>query len=231
MIFHFIFIIFTMDFLEFWTICSANNIILSKKQIDNIERYVKELLYWNEKVNLISRKDYENVLVKHILHSLAPLKYLDIKHKARVLDVGTGGGLPGIPLKIARPDIFITLVDSIKKKTKIVEMLANHTGERNIDVIATRAENLHEFKKNDKKFDLIVTRAVASAANVLAWTKKVRKNKAIYIFYKGGDLSDEIKQAKTENKNIDISVIDIDFVGVPEFKANEKKLLICKFKN
>ncbi len=218
-----------MDYLEFWTICSANNIVLSKKQVDNIERYVNELIYWNEKVNLISRKDKENVLVKHILHSLAPLKYLDFKPKARVLDVGTGGGLPGIPLKIARPDIFITLVDSIKKKMKIVEMFASHTGERDITVIASRAENLYKIKGLEKKFDVIVSRAVASTSNILSWTRKLRKDNSIYILYKGGDLSEEIKQAKKENKNIDISVIDIDFIGVPEFKANEKKLLICKF--
>jgi 16S rRNA (guanine527-N7)-methyltransferase len=219
-----------MDYLELWTVCSANGVVLSKEQIEKIKRYVNELLYWNEKVNLISRKDYEQIIEKHILHSLALLKYYEIPHKARVLDVGTGGGLPGIPLKIARPDIFITLIDSINKKMKIVDMFAKHTGERNIDVYTTRAEELYKYKGMTNHFDLIVSRAVASISNVIAWVKKVRKPAADIVFYKGGDINDEIKQAKTENKEIDISVIDIDFIGVNSFKDNEKKLVICKFK-
>ncbi len=218
-----------MDYLELWTICSANGIVLSKEQIDKIERYVNDLLYWNEKVNLISRKDSSRVIENHILHSLALLKYYEIKHKARVLDVGTGGGLPGIPLKIARPDIFISLVDSVKKKIKIVDMFASHTEERNISVINSRAEELYKISGMKNKFDLIVSRAVASMSNVIAWTKKLRKPKADIVFYKGGDIDEEIKQAKFENKNIDISVVDIDIVGVDIFKKNDKKLVICKF--
>ena len=219
-----------MDYLELWTICSTNGIILSKEQIEQTKRYVNELIYWNEKVNLISRKDYEQVLEKHILHSLVLLKYYDIPHKARVLDVGTGAGLPGIPLKIARPDIFITLIDSIRKKMKIVDMLAKHTGERNMDVYTTRAEDLYRIKGMGNHFDLVVTRAVASMSNVIAWVKRVRKSNADIVFYKGGDIHGEIKQAKIENHNMNVSVIDIDFVGIDSFKKNEKKIVICKFK-
>ena len=218
-----------MDYLELWTICSANGIMLSKEQIDKIERYVNDLVYWNEKVNLISRKDFYRVIENHILHSLALLKYYDIKNKARVLDVGTGAGLPGIPLKIARPDIFITLIDSVKKKIKIVEMFAQHTGERNISVINSRAEELYKINGMKNKFDLIVARAVASMSNVIAWTKKIRKPRADIVFYKGGDIDDEIKQAKIENRNLNISVVDIDIVGEETFKKNNKKLVICKF--
>ncbi len=219
-----------MDYLELWTLCSANGIVLSKEQIETIKRYVNELLYWNEKVNLISRKDYEQILQKHILHSLALLKYYDIPHKARVLDVGTGAGLPGIPIKIARPDIFITLIDSINKKMKIVDMFAKHTGERNIDVYTTRAEELYKIKGMDKHFDLVVTRAVASISNIIAWVKKVRKPNADIVLYKGGNIEEEIEQAKIENNDMTINVIDIDFIGIEDFKKNEKKLVICKFK-
>ena len=218
-----------MDYLELWTICSSNGILLSKEQIDKIERYVNDLLYWNEKVNLISRKDNSRIIENHILHSLTLLKYYEIKHKARVLDVGTGAGLPGIPLKIARPDIFITLIDSVKKKIKIVDMFASHTGERNLSVINSRAEELFKISGMKNKFDLILSRAVASMSNVLAWTKKLRKPKADVVFYKGGDINEEIKQAKIENKNIDISVVDIDIIGLDIFKKNDKKLVICKF--
>lgn len=218
-----------MDIIEFWTICSANGIVLSKEQLDKIERYVNELMYWNEKVNLISRKDYSKIFENHILHSLALIKYYEIPKKARVLDVGTGGGLPGLPLKIARPDIFITLVDSIKKKTKIVEMFAKHTGEKNINVVNSRVEELYNIKDFKNNFDLVVTRAVASISNVLAWSKKIRKQTSGLVFYKGGDISAEISQAKMENKNLDVTVVNIDLVGIESFKKNDKKLIICKF--
>ena len=97
--------------LDFWTTCSANDIVLEKEQVDALKRYHDELIYWNAKVNMISRKDEDNVWDRHILHSLAILKYVTIRPKARVLDVGTGGGLPGIPIKIARPDLKMLLVD------------------------------------------------------------------------------------------------------------------------
>ncbi|MGB9912782.1 MAG: 16S rRNA (guanine(527)-N(7))-methyltransferase RsmG, partial [Candidatus Kapaibacteriota bacterium] len=119
-----------MELTEFWTILSANGIILEVEQLKQIERFVKELTYWNDKINLISRKDIDNILENHILHSLSILKYVEIPQKANTLDVGTGGGLPGIPLKIARPDINMILIDSIAKKIKITDMLAKHTGLR-----------------------------------------------------------------------------------------------------
>lgn len=218
-----------MELIELWTICSANNIVLSKEQIKQIERYCNELVYWNEKVNLISRKDYEQLIEKHILHSLSLLKYLDIRQKARVLDVGTGGGLPGIPLKIARPDLFITLIDSIKKKVKIVEMFGKHTELRNIQAITSRAEELFKKKGMENNFDLVVSRAVAKTTNVIAWVKKLVKPGASLVLYKGGDLEEEIRNAENEHNNISIYAENIEMIGVDSFKKDEKKLVFCKF--
>ncbi|MBK6760935.1 MAG: class I SAM-dependent methyltransferase [Ignavibacteria bacterium] len=115
---------------DFWTTCSANNIVIDKAQVDALKRYHDELLYWNKKVNMISRKDEENVWERHILHSLTLMKYVTFPQKARVLDVGTGGGLPGLPIKIARPDLKMLLVDSIRKKTSMTDMFAQHTDSR-----------------------------------------------------------------------------------------------------
>jgi 16S rRNA G527 N7-methylase RsmG len=112
---------------DLWTMLSANGIALSKEQMDVLDRYQRDLRYWNERVNMISRKDADNIWDRHIVHSLSLLKYVSLAPKARVLDVGTGGGLPGIPLKIARPDLRVTMVDSIAKKMKMVEMFAKHT--------------------------------------------------------------------------------------------------------
>lgn len=219
-----------MDMLELWTLCSSNGIVLEKEQIKQLERYRDELLYWNEKVNLISRKDHDNILEKHILHSLSILKYLqDIKFKARVLDVGTGGGLPGIPLKIARPDIFITLVDSIKKKIKVTDMLGKHTGLRNISAICSRAEELYLHKEMQKNFDIVVSRSVAKISSVVTWVRKLIKPDTRIVFYKGGDINDEINNAKKQFSQIQIQTVDIDFVGYEQFKLDDKKIVICTF--
>ena len=144
-----------MDIVEFWTICSANGIVLSKEQIRQIERYRDELVYWNEKVNLISRKDVENVLENHILHSLSVLKYVNLPLKSRCLDLGTGGGLPGIPVSIANPEARMLLVDSIGKKIKITDMLAKHTGNKYIKAMNARVEDLANKKEYNSYFDFV----------------------------------------------------------------------------
>ncbi len=220
-----------MEITEFWTILSANGIILEKDQLKLIERYVNELIYWNEKVNLISRKDSGNILENHILHCLSILKYVEIPQKARCLDVGTGGGLPGIPIKIARPDLFITLIDSIKKKVKITEMLAKHTGLRNINVVCNRAEEFAKEKNNFSIFDVVFSRAVGKIATVVAWIKNTLKPNGVLVFLKGGELNDEIEGARKMFKNLEINEYLIDLVGYDKFKKDEKKIILCKFKS
>ncbi len=219
-----------MEITEFWTILSANSIILEKDQLKLIERYVNELIYWNEKVNLISRKDATNLLEHHILHCLSILKYVEIPQKTRCLDVGTGGGLPGIPIKIARPDLYMTLIDSIKKKVKITEMLAKHTGLRNINVVCNRVEEFAKDKNNFSIFDVVFSRAVGKIATVVVWTKNILKPNGIIVFLKGGDLKDEIEDARKMFINIEINEHLIDLVGYERFKKDEKKIILCKFK-
>ncbi|MFC2130842.1 16S rRNA (guanine(527)-N(7))-methyltransferase RsmG [Bacteroidota bacterium] len=216
-----------MDIVEFWTICSANGIIPEKEQRKQIERYSSELLYWNEKVNLISRKDEDKILSRHVLHSLSVLKYVDIKNKAKCIDIGTGGGLPGIPLKIARPDISMLLVDSIAKKIKITQMLAKHTGLNKIDAICSRAENLGNVKEYKASFDFAFVRAVKKIEIVLGWIKDIIKKDGIAVFYKGGDLTDEISDAKKMFPGVEIKEININLIGAAWLKEDDKKIIIC----
>ncbi|MGB9702071.1 MAG: 16S rRNA (guanine(527)-N(7))-methyltransferase RsmG [Candidatus Kapaibacteriota bacterium] len=219
-----------MDFIEFWTICSANNIELDELQMENIRRFHKEIIYWNEKVNMISRKDIEHLLSRHILHSLSIMKYINFPQKARLVDVGTGGGFPGIPLKIANPDIYITLVDSISKKLKIANMLAQHTGLRNIEAKAQRIEEINSDKNYQYKFDFVVSRATASASKIYLWTQNMMKNTGKIILWKGGDLTDEINELLKQNSNLKVEVIDIDLFGFDYFKKEDKKFLIISNK-
>jgi len=147
---------------------------------------------WNAKINVISRKDIENLYVHHVLHSLAIAKVIHFKPETHILDIGTGGGFPGIPLAIMFPECRFHLVDSIGKKITVVNEVAKSLELKNVSTEVTRAENIKE------KFHFIVSRAVTSLPVFMAWcTNKIDKNSfndlANGILYlKGGDLSEEL---------------------------------------
>lgn len=218
-----------MDNLKFWTVCASNGIVLTKEKIAMLERYAGELLYWNEKINLISRKDIDNIYERHIMHSLSILKYFEPKPKAKCLDIGTGGGLPGIPIKIAVPDIDMLMIDSIGKKIKMTDMFANHTDLKKIKAMKIRAEELAEQQEFSNYFDVIFSRAVAPTIKLIDWSKKMLKNDGKFVFLKGGDLNDEINEAKDFYKKLSVREIQIQIKGFPWFEDEAKKILICSF--
>ncbi|MCG8696937.1 MAG: 16S rRNA (guanine(527)-N(7))-methyltransferase RsmG [Bacteroidales bacterium] len=149
--------------------------------------------HWNQQINVISRKDIDSLTTRHVLHSLAIAKYLDFQPNTHVLDVGTGGGFPGIPLAIMFPECSFKLVDSIGKKIKVVNEISMALGLKNCEAEQCRAE------KVKGKFDFVVSRAVAPAPKIIAWTKSRFIQKSTnsipngYIFLKGGDLDEELK--------------------------------------
>jgi 16S rRNA (guanine527-N7)-methyltransferase len=216
-----------MDALEFWTICSANGIMLERDQMDNINRFHDELVIWNKRINMISRQDEENIYERHIMHSLTMLKYAKIPPKARCIDVGTGGGFPGIPLKIALPELHMLLVDSIAKKSKTAGMLAQHTGLRDIEARTVRAEALGDDPKFRAAFDVVTARAVAPLAQLVSWVEHLLKPQAQMLFLKGGDLEEEIAEAMKKFPRLAVKECAIDFGGAPWFKEQGKKLLVC----
>lgn len=216
-----------MDLTEFWTICSTNNIVLDKKQLDDLERFADELVYWNRKINLVSRKDAENLLERHILHSIMLLKFVKIPEKSRCLDIGTGGGFPGIPLKIARPDLFMTLVDSVAKKIKVTTMLAAHTGLKNIEAVHSRTEELRQKNKNYfKHFDFAFARAVAKLNSIWPWAKSLLKKQGKLVAMKGGNIDEEIKLLKEDFPGLIIDIKPMDVFGYDKFKKDDKKIII-----
>lgn len=175
---------------------------LTKKQI---EQFVKlEDLYheWNEKINVISRKDMESLYEKHILHSLGIAKVMEFAPGTRVLDIGTGGGFPGIPLAILFPETEFTLIDSIGKKITVVQAVAEGIGLQNVNAVHGRAEKLKE------KFHFVVSRAVTQMPEFLKWLKgkfekeqfNPKHNGILYL--KGGDLAEELAGIKCEIFNL-----------------------------
>ena len=150
-----------MSLLEFRRIVRTNGLSVSEEQFALMERYVGLLLDWNGKINLISRRDQENVWFAHMLHSVSPWFFVDLAPGLRVLDLGTGGGLPGIPLAVLRPDLKLTLLDSIRKKVDAVRQMAGELGLTNVDAVVGRAEEIGREASHRHSYDVVVARAVA----------------------------------------------------------------------
>ena len=153
---------------------------------------------WNKKINVISRKDLDNFYEHHVLHSLSIATQFTFPDGYEIMDLGTGGGFPGIPLAIFFPKVHFNLVDSINKKLKVVEAVVAGTGLKNVIVQHSRAEDIQ-----NKKFDMVLSRAVAPLKDLWFWSKPLLKKKPIdqhkkltgLICLKGGDLSKEIAES------------------------------------
>lgn len=160
---------------------------------------------WNDKVNVISRKDIDQLYERHVLHSLGIAKIMKFTPGTKVLDVGTGGGFPGIPLAILFPDTKFHLVDSIGKKIKVVKDIAEQLSLQNVTASQIRAEELKE------KFDFVVSRAVTKLPAFIQWTAKLIKKEMLNaypngIFYlKGGDFNAEIEQLHQDTDVFELS--------------------------
>ena len=175
---------------------------IQRKQLTELEALYK---FWNEQINVISRKDTENFYERHVLHSMGIAKIMAFKEGTTILDIGTGGGFPGIPLAILFPKCHFTLVDSVGKKIKVVNEVAESLGLTNVIGIHGRAETLKE------KFDFIVSRAVTAMPAFLYWTRgkfNKKSNNTLpngILYLKGGDLKEELKSLKQKHKVIPLN--------------------------
>lgn len=185
---------------------------------DQIKQFTEaKRLYtsWNDKINVISRKDIDQLEINHFVHSLTITKYCSLESAEKVLDVGTGGGFPGIPLAIYYPHVSFTLADSIGKKISVVQAIADEIGLDNVTAIKSRVEDL------DDKYDFITCRAVAKLANIKKWTKKLTKEDTRLLALKGGDLKEEIKASKLK------TTLHSLYEDFPETQFKDKVLLNC----
>ena len=196
---------------------------LSKEQLIQFTKL--EVVYkdWNSKINVISRKDIDELYLRHVLHSLSIAKLISFKDGTSILDVGTGGGFPGIPLAILFPNCKFHLVDSIQKKINVVNSVVKELDLKNVKTSSSRVEAI--FEKND----FIVSRAVTNMKDFVSWIKfKINKNsfndfKNGVLYLKGGDLNEELKSFKNV-KTFELS----EFFNEDFF--NEKKVVYLPIK-
>jgi 16S rRNA (guanine(527)-N(7))-methyltransferase RsmG len=229
----------------FYELCIKNGLKPTTDKIEQLGRYVDLLLEWNKRINLVSRKDEEKIWTYHILHSITLLFKVEIAQNSNIVDIGTGGGLPGIPIKIMRPDISMLCIDSTGKKIKALSHMVNDLNLNGIKTVWGRAEEIGLQSEYKGKFDFAFARAVAPLSDLVLWAKNFLKGKlltkqkekqyiGVYIdpdppvllAFKGGDISKEIEIVKKKHPELDIKSVDLVFPGTEEFISSDKKLLI-----
>ena len=198
---------------------------LEENNWSQLQLYISLLREWNAKINLVSRKDTDRLETKHLAHCLTITKFLRLMPKARLLDVGTGGGLPGIPLAICYPQAKFTLIDSIGKKVMVIEDMVERLGLTNVEVKRGRVEEL----PRKKSYDFVIGRAVTALPTFFGWVqnkiaKGAKHSPANGILYlKGGDYTEELNSSGLHPAKI----WDLDNL-LPEAELGEKFLIHFK---
>ncbi len=189
---------------------------------NKFEEYNSLVLDWNSKINLISRKNES--IEEIVLNSVFFLKSYDIKIDSEILDIGTGGGFPGVPLKILFPGLRVTLVDSIRKKIIALSDIIGHLKLSDTKAVCSRVEELSGIHRG--KYDYIVSKSVAPLINLAVWSKELLKDNGEMLCIKGGNLEAEISDLKRAYADISVNILKYDFDKT--YKIDDKKLVILK---
>lgn len=178
---------------------SQMNISISEEQLDLFERYYELLISWNEKINLTSITEKEDVYFKHFADSICVLKYMDLSDK-KIIDIGTGGGFPGIPIKIMCPDAGVTLLDSLQKRIGFLNEVISDLGLSDIEAVHGRAEDIAFEDRFREKYDICVSRAVANLRTLSEYCLPFVNNSGFFISYKSGSIDEELTEAENAIK-------------------------------
>ena len=209
--------------------CKKINIELTEKQIKQFIDYKDMLLEWNEKFNLTAITDEREIVLKHFVDCLAISAGAELAGK-KIIDVGTGAGFPGVPVKIAFPDIQMTLLDSLNKRITFLEELKNKLGLENVTCIHSRAEDGGTDKNLREGFDLCISRAVANLAVLSEYCLPFVKVGGYFISMKGSDVKDELNESEKAIKVLGGEVKEVKLINIPETDINHSLIVIKKIK-
>jgi 16S rRNA (guanine527-N7)-methyltransferase len=218
------------------TILAKNGLQPTDDQLAKLESYVGMLLDWNTKVNLISRKDTEHIWQAHVLHSASILIHYRFPPKAALLDLGSGGGLPGVVIKLLRPDLSVTCLDATMKKMDAVADMIGRLGLTDCSTAWGRAEDLNRTAPLTGSFDFVVARAVAPLRDLARWSRPFFRRPSgtpdhtpTLVTLKGGDLEKECAQTKALPWVRTITASALSFPGSEAIPGVDKKIVIVEF--
>ncbi|MGB7062252.1 MAG: 16S rRNA (guanine(527)-N(7))-methyltransferase RsmG [Candidatus Zixiibacteriota bacterium] len=199
---------------QFKRICSSFGIGLSDGMVDKFKVYTGLLLEWNQRMHLVSKGDAKpDRILRHFVDSLCILKAIDIPKGAKLLDLGSGAGFPGIPIKIVRDDIQLTLVESIRKKNLFLRKLSESLRLEGINIVNQRAEELADHPDFREKFDLVTAKAVGKLKDIVGLSVPFLKTGGLLVVYKGKELKKEIEETTSLKE---FRIRDVTRIKVPE---------------
>lgn len=198
------------------------NITLDDEKAEIFDKYARIFLEKNSRINLISKNDEKLLLEKHIFDSLAINLFLKPQKGQNILDIGTGGGFPSVPIALLYDDLDVFALDSIRKKIKVIAELKEELNIQNLHPICERAEKISE------KFDYVTTRAVSSLDTVLKYAIPLLKQGGYFIAYKSKKATDELKEAEKTIKKLNLKLVKIIEYNLPLEENHERNLLIFK---
>ncbi|MBF0236920.1 MAG: 16S rRNA (guanine(527)-N(7))-methyltransferase RsmG [SAR324 cluster bacterium] len=208
-----------------------NNLLTSSVQWDLIKKWETLIGQINQQINLISRKDWNSIWEKQVLHCLSLLSVWKTTPGMEICDFGSGGGLPGVLLAIVCPDLKITMIDATQKKVKVIRQLITDLGLTNAEMVAGRGEDLGKTPDYAQKFALIVCRAVSTLGNLELWTRDLRAPQSSLYVYKGGDLTQEMAELSQCRNLKFIKKYPLTLEGYSGFDEQEKVIVQLSFSN
>lgn len=211
--------------------CEKYNVTLTEKQVRQFITYYEMLMEKNKVMNLTAITDYEDVVYKHFVDSISIVKYFDFKNCNNIIDIGTGAGFPGIPLKIVLPEVKICLMDSLNKRINFLNEVITQLKLEQISAIHGRAEDLGRNKDYREKFDLCVSRAVANLSTLTEYCIPFLKKDGIFISYKSGNIEEEITNSKNAFKKLNCTLESIEKFNIDGTDYNRSLVIIKKTGN
>lgn len=200
------------------------------EQIEQFRSYYELLTEWNKKINLTAITGYEDVVRKHFIDSILICSLLDLNKDIRIIDVGTGAGFPGIPIKILNPECRIVLLDSLNKRVRFLENVVDELGLENVECIHGRAEDVSREKKYRASFDLSVSRAVANLSTLCEYCIPFLKKGGMFVSYKSDKADDEINGSENAVRTLGSEITSVKKIALPETDIVRKFIMITNIK-